>query len=185
MAVGHKTGKLGRIMPAGQRTAGLAREPVCRLAGRCRGFMVAGGLGNTWWAYPLLFLAVGASWAGVPVIGSAALGTAAVAASQNRLNLAAAPLWPCGVTAGTPPGAARRSGMGHLTRPHNPASPDSGTRLLGQRAYLLHDLCDGLGPAGPGTPPLPWINGRYVMNRSCQPPAPRSSSSSLARGPIV
>lgn len=50
--------------------------------------MVA-GLGSTWWQYLLLFLAVAASWAGVPVIGTAALGTAAVAASQEKLDLAA------------------------------------------------------------------------------------------------
>ena len=50
--------------------------------------MVA-GLGSTWWQYLLLFLAVAASWAGVPVIGTAALGTAAVAASQDKLDLAA------------------------------------------------------------------------------------------------
>jgi membrane protein DedA with SNARE-associated domain len=37
----------------------------------------------------LLFLAVGASWAGVPVIGTAALGAAAVAASQDKLDPAA------------------------------------------------------------------------------------------------
>ena len=35
------------------------------------------GLGSTWWQYLLLFLAVAASWAGVPVIGTAALGAAA------------------------------------------------------------------------------------------------------------
>jgi membrane protein DedA with SNARE-associated domain len=51
--------------------------------------MVAAGLGSTWWQYLLLFLAVAASWAGVPVIGTAALGAAAVAASQRRLSLAA------------------------------------------------------------------------------------------------
>ena len=47
------------------------------------------GLGSTWWQYLLLFLAVAASWAGVPAIGTAALGAAAVAASQERLDLAA------------------------------------------------------------------------------------------------
>ena len=47
------------------------------------------GLGSTWWQYLLLFLAVAASWAGVPVIGTAALGAAAVAASQGGLDLAA------------------------------------------------------------------------------------------------
>lgn len=51
--------------------------------------MVAVGLGSTWWLYLLLFLAVGASWAGMPVIGTACLVAAAVAASQDRLNLAA------------------------------------------------------------------------------------------------
>src|SRR6516162_9647459 len=42
-----------------------------------------------WWQYVLLFLAVAASWAGVPVIGTAALGAAAVAASQHKLDPAA------------------------------------------------------------------------------------------------
>jgi membrane-associated protein len=51
--------------------------------------VVAAGLGSTWWQYLLLFLAVAASWAGVPFIGTAALGAAAVAASQRRLDLAA------------------------------------------------------------------------------------------------
>ena len=50
---------------------------------------MAAGLGSTWWQYLVLFLAVAASWAGVPVIGTAALGAAAVAASQRRLDLAA------------------------------------------------------------------------------------------------
>jgi membrane protein DedA with SNARE-associated domain len=43
---------------------------------------------DTWWQYLLLFLAVAASWAGVPFIGATALGAAAVAASQGHLNLA-------------------------------------------------------------------------------------------------
>jgi membrane protein DedA with SNARE-associated domain len=47
------------------------------------------GLGSTWWQYLLLFLAVAASWAGVPVIGTAGLGAAAVAASQQKLQLTA------------------------------------------------------------------------------------------------
>lgn len=51
---------------------------------------MAAGLGSTWWQYLLLlFLAVAASWAGVPGIGTAALGAAAVAASQEKLDLAA------------------------------------------------------------------------------------------------
>jgi len=50
---------------------------------------VVADLGSTWWQYLLLFLAVAASWAGVPFIGTAALGTAAVAASQDKLDLAA------------------------------------------------------------------------------------------------
>jgi membrane protein DedA with SNARE-associated domain len=50
---------------------------------------VTAGLGGVWWQYLLLFLAVAASWAGAPLIGTAALGAAAVAASQRRLDLAA------------------------------------------------------------------------------------------------
>jgi membrane protein DedA with SNARE-associated domain len=50
---------------------------------------VVAGLGSTWWQYLLLFFAVAASWAGVPAIGTAALGAAAVAASQDKLDLAA------------------------------------------------------------------------------------------------
>jgi membrane protein DedA with SNARE-associated domain len=51
--------------------------------------MVTAGLGGTWWQYLLLFLAVATSWAGVPLIGTATLGVAAVAASQRSLDLAA------------------------------------------------------------------------------------------------
>lgn len=43
----------------------------------------------TWWQYATLFLAVAASWAGVPFIGAASLGAAGVAASQGELGLAA------------------------------------------------------------------------------------------------
>jgi membrane protein DedA with SNARE-associated domain len=43
--------------------------------------------GGAGWQYVLLFLAVAASWAGVPVIGATALGAAGVAASQGDLNL--------------------------------------------------------------------------------------------------
>ena len=50
---------------------------------------MAAGLGSTWCQYLLLFLAVAASWAGVPLIGTAALGAAALAASQGRLDLGA------------------------------------------------------------------------------------------------
>jgi membrane protein DedA with SNARE-associated domain len=42
---------------------------------------------DTWWQYVLLFVAVAASWAGVPFIGATALGAAGVAASQGRLSL--------------------------------------------------------------------------------------------------
>ena len=47
------------------------------------------GLASTWWQYLLLFIAVAASWAGVPLVGTAALGAAALAASQDKLDLAA------------------------------------------------------------------------------------------------
>jgi membrane protein DedA with SNARE-associated domain len=41
------------------------------------------------WEYVLLFVAVMVSWAGVPLVGSAALGAAAVGASQGNLNIVA------------------------------------------------------------------------------------------------
>ena len=44
-------------------------------------------ISGTWWQYVALFLAVAASWAGVPFIGATALGAAGVAASQGRLSL--------------------------------------------------------------------------------------------------
>jgi membrane protein DedA with SNARE-associated domain len=47
------------------------------------------GLTGPLWEYAVLLLAVTASWAGVPAIGSAAVGAAAVAASQGNLNIAA------------------------------------------------------------------------------------------------
>ena len=62
---------------------------MSRLAAAGAGSMMAAGLGSTWWQYLVLFVAVAASWAGVPFIGTAALGAAAVAASQRRLDLAA------------------------------------------------------------------------------------------------
>jgi membrane-associated protein len=42
-----------------------------------------------WWEYLALFLAVAASWAGVPFVGATALGAAGIAASQGKLDLAA------------------------------------------------------------------------------------------------
>ena len=50
---------------------------------------MAAGVASTWWQYLLLFALVAASWAGMPAIGTAALGAAAVAASQQKLDLAA------------------------------------------------------------------------------------------------
>ena len=51
--------------------------------------LLAANFAGTWWQYLLLFVAVAASWAGVPFIGAAAVGAAAVAASQGHLNLIA------------------------------------------------------------------------------------------------
>jgi membrane protein DedA with SNARE-associated domain len=48
-----------------------------------------GGLSSSPWEYVVLFLAVVASWAGVPAIGSAAVAAAAVGASQGALDLGA------------------------------------------------------------------------------------------------
>jgi len=47
------------------------------------------GSGSGPWEYVVLFLAVLASWAGVPAIGSAAVAAAAVGASQGNLDLPA------------------------------------------------------------------------------------------------
>jgi membrane protein DedA with SNARE-associated domain len=49
--------------------------------------LLAADVANTWWQYILLFLAVAASFAGIPAIGATALGAAAVGASQGRLDL--------------------------------------------------------------------------------------------------
>ena len=46
-------------------------------------------LADNWWQYLLLFVAVAASWAGVPFIGATALGAAGIAASQGTLDLTA------------------------------------------------------------------------------------------------
>ena len=51
--------------------------------------ILASDLATSWWHYVVLFVAVTASWAGVPFIGAAAVGAAAVLASQGALDLAA------------------------------------------------------------------------------------------------
>ena len=51
--------------------------------------VVATDLAATWWHYLVLFLAVAASWAGVPFIGAAVAGGAGIAASQGTLDLVA------------------------------------------------------------------------------------------------
>jgi membrane-associated protein len=51
--------------------------------------ILASDLTTSWWHYAVLFIAVTASWAGVPFIGAAAVGAAAVLASQGDLDLAA------------------------------------------------------------------------------------------------
>jgi membrane protein DedA with SNARE-associated domain len=52
-------------------------------------YVVATDLAATWWHYVVLFAAVAASWAGVPVVGAAVAGAAGIAASQGNLDLAA------------------------------------------------------------------------------------------------
>ena len=52
--------------------------------------LTATDLAGTWWQYALLFVAVTASWAGVPFVGATAAGAAGIAASQGTLDLAAA-----------------------------------------------------------------------------------------------
>jgi len=51
--------------------------------------VIAADLATSWWHYVVLFVAVAASWAGVPFIGATVAGTAGVAASQGALDLAA------------------------------------------------------------------------------------------------
>ena len=53
------------------------------------GAVTATTAGSTWWHYALLFIAVAASWAGVPFVGATVAGAAGVAASQGQLDLAA------------------------------------------------------------------------------------------------
>ena len=49
--------------------------------------LAATAASGSWWEYAALFLAVTASWAGVPFVGAAATGAAGVAASQGHLAL--------------------------------------------------------------------------------------------------
>jgi membrane protein DedA with SNARE-associated domain len=74
--VGYKKGKRCRAMVAG-------------LVHILDTTATSSNAGSTWWEYVALFLAVMASWAGVPAIGSAAVAAAAVGASQGKLNLTA------------------------------------------------------------------------------------------------
>ena len=99
---------------------------------------MAAGLGSTWWQYLLLFLAVAASWAGVPVIGTAALGAAAVAASQDKLDLAAVIV--IAVLAGEAGGLAgyaigRRWGRQLVERPGKHQARREKTMQRGERLY--------------------------------------------------
>ena len=96
------------------------------------------GLASTWWQYLLLFLAVGASWAGVPFIGTAALGAAAVAASQDKLDLAAVIV--VAVLAGEAGGLAgyaigRRWGRQLVERPGKHQARREKTMQRGERLY--------------------------------------------------
>jgi len=99
---------------------------------------VVAGLESTWWQYLLLFLAVAASWAGVPFIGTAALGAAAVAASQEKLGLAAVIV--VSVIAGEVGGLGgyaigRRWGRRLLERPGRHQASREKTLELGERLY--------------------------------------------------
>src|SRR3954447_26099149 len=51
--------------------------------------VLAADMAATWWHYVVLFVAVAASWAGVPFIGATVAGVAGGAASQGRLVLVA------------------------------------------------------------------------------------------------
>jgi len=99
---------------------------------------VAAGLGSTWWQYLLLFLAVAASWAGVPFIGTAALGAAGVGASQGHLDPAAVLV--VAVIAGEAGGLAgyaigRRWGRRLLERPGRHQQRREKVMQRGERLY--------------------------------------------------
>jgi membrane protein DedA with SNARE-associated domain len=99
---------------------------------------VVASLGSTWWQYLLLFVAVAASWAGVPFIGTAALGAAAVAASQDKLDLA--PVIVIAVLAGEAGGLAgyaigRRWGRRLLERPGRHQAGREKMEERGERLY--------------------------------------------------
>jgi membrane protein DedA with SNARE-associated domain len=51
--------------------------------------VVVADIEATWWHYVVLFIAVAASWAGVPFVGATVAGAAGVAASQGALDLSA------------------------------------------------------------------------------------------------
>ena len=99
---------------------------------------MAASLASTWWQYLLLFLAVAASWAGVPAIGTAALGAAAVAASQQKLDLVAVIV--VAVLAGEAGGLGgyaigRRWGRRLLQRPGKHQAGREKVMQRGQRVY--------------------------------------------------
>ncbi len=56
------------------------------MVGAVSSVLLATGIATVWWRYIVLFLGVMASWASVPFIGAAAVGAAAVAASQGGIE---------------------------------------------------------------------------------------------------
>jgi membrane-associated protein len=93
---------------------------------------------GTWWEYALLFVAVAASWAGVPAIGSLAVAAAAAAASQGQLGLGAVII--VSAVAGEVGGLAgyhvgSRWGVQILARPGKRQSGRQKLMDKGERAY--------------------------------------------------
>jgi membrane protein DedA with SNARE-associated domain len=50
--------------------------------------LIGAAVTSTWWHYAILFVAVAASWAGIPFVGATAAAAAGLAASQGNLDLA-------------------------------------------------------------------------------------------------
>ena len=130
----------------------------------------AGVAVDTWWQYLLLFVAVAASWAGVPFIGATALGAAGVAASQGRLNLAVV------VGVATVGGRGRRPHRLRRREPLGPRAPRAPGQAPSRAAGRWSSGANGPTPAGaawPSSSRPPIVSGTAKMqSRPVRPVEP-------------